>query len=273
MNTKEHTLILDSSIRDWVLLPMLLLLILVGVGRHYVALLIKSTPKITEQTLNEARYRMTLMRSMRVRQFGHAICETAFNTRKIAMLKKKTGLLREKVPGASNPMSNPNAMMDMMKGNITGIVPNIAMMTFVGWFFAGFICLKVPFPIPSSHFKIMFQRGVDLSTLDISYVSSLSWYFLCSFGLNGVYKIILGQDSELDDSQMQMMQMQMQMGGGSPMGFDASTAYKQEIEQLSIAKHEWSAERAERALLGDKYPEKTKASIDLSRMKKTSSLM
>ena len=269
----EHTLILDSSIRDWVLLPMLLLLVLVGVGRHYVALLIKSEPKRTEQFLNECRYKFTIMKSIRTRQFGHAICESAFNTRKAAMIKKKTGLLREKVPGAANPMSNPNAMMDMMKGNITGIVPNIAMMTFVGWFFAGFICLKVPFPIPSSHFKIMLQRGVDLSTLDISYVSSLSWYFLCSFGLNGVYKIILGQDSEIEDSQMQMVQMQMQMGGGGGMGFDASNAYKQEIEQMSIAKHEWSAERAERALLGDRYPDKAKASVDLSRMKKTSSLL
>jgi len=119
----------------------------------------------------------------------------------------------------------------------------------------------------------MLQRGVDLSTLDISYVSSLSWYFLCSFGLNGVYKIILGQGTEIDDGQMQMMQMQMQMGGGNAMGFDASAAYKQEIGQLSIAKHEWSADKAERALLGDKYPDKNKAKVDLSRMKKTSSLM
>jgi hypothetical protein len=125
----------------------------------------------------------------------------------------------------------------------------------------------------SSAYTVTSNYWVDLSTLDISYVSSLSWYFLCSFGLNGVYKIILGQGTEIDDGQMQMMQMQMQMGGANAMGFDASAAYKQEIEQLSIAKHEWSADRAERSLLGDKYPDKNKASVDLSRMKKKSSLM
>jgi hypothetical protein len=52
------------------------------------------------------------------------------------------------------------------------------------------------------------QRGVDLSTLDVSYVSSLSWYFLVNFGLRGVFRLILGEDSDLAD-ETKMMQMQV----------------------------------------------------------------
>ena len=36
----------------------------------------------------------------------------------------------------------------------------------------------------------MFQRGLEgLSTLDTSYVSSVSWYFLVMFGLRGFFRL------------------------------------------------------------------------------------
>jgi hypothetical protein len=50
----------------------------------------------------------------------------------------------------------------------------------------------------------MLQRGVDLSNLDVSYVSSLSWYFLLMFGLNDVYALILGESPEMDEAQRVM---------------------------------------------------------------------
>ena len=55
------------------------------------------------------------------------------------------------------------------------------------------------------------QRGVDLSDLDVSYVSSLALYFLLMFGLNDVYAILLGEGSEMDEQRM--MQMQVSIGG------------------------------------------------------------
>jgi len=104
-------------------------------------------------------------------------------------------------------MSNPNAMVDMLKNNMVFMVPNFVMMQFVGYFFDGFVCLKVPFPLPSNRFKLMLQRGVDLKTLDVSYVSSLSWYFILTMGLNGIYKLALGEGSEMDEARMMQMQV------------------------------------------------------------------
>jgi ER membrane protein complex subunit 3 len=202
---EEDLLRLDSSIRDWVVLPMVLVVVLVGIGRHYAQQLMRSTPQYdNESHLQEVRNKQVLSQAMRLRFNGSSISPKSFQYRKAHLIRKKTGLLREKAPPAVNPMSNPMAMMDMMKGNMSFMLPNIAMMSFVSNFFNGFVCLKMPFPLPSIRFKMMMQRGVDLSTLDVSYVSSLSWYFLLTFGLNGVYKLILGADAEMDDMQKQV---------------------------------------------------------------------
>eukprot|EP00597_Dinobryon_sp_UTEXLB2267_P003518 CAMPEP_0170074788 /NCGR_PEP_ID=MMETSP0019_2-20121128/12040_1 /TAXON_ID=98059 /ORGANISM="Dinobryon sp., Strain UTEXLB2267" /LENGTH=250 /DNA_ID=CAMNT_0010285337 /DNA_START=24 /DNA_END=776 /DNA_ORIENTATION=+ len=245
------------------------MLILVGMGRHYIQLLLKSDPIINESSLNEMKYKQILGQSARLRMHGNMLNDRAYGRRKAYFVRKTTGVLREKVPGPSNPMSNPLAMMDMMKGNIMFMVQNFVLMGFVSSFFSGFVCLKIPFPLPSTHFKLMLQRDVNLSTLDVSYVSSLSWYFIVTFGLNGVYRLLLGDEGgEFED--MSMMQMQ-QMGamGGNQMGFDASAAYKQEREWLSLARHHWiGAEDAEKILLGDAYPDGNYSggsqSIDLS---------
>lgn len=207
MPSREH-LLLDPAIRDWVVIPMVVLLVLVALGRNYVNQLIKSTPEITENDLDELRFKQVLAQAQRLRMNGRFISTNAFNMRKSYLIRKETGALREKVPGPSNPMSNPMAMMDMMKGQMVFMIPNFAMMAFVGYFFSGFVCLKIPFPLPSNHFKLMMQRGVDLTSLDVSYVSSLSWYFLVTFGLNGIMRLLLGGDSDFDDTKM----MQMQVG-------------------------------------------------------------
>lgn len=65
------------------------------------------------------------------------------------------------------------------------------------------ICLvRIPFPL-LDRFKGMLQRGIQLeynnfiyySGLDVTYVTSLSWYFLVMFGMRGLYPLILGRES------------------------------------------------------------------------------
>jgi hypothetical protein len=60
-------------------------------------------------------------------------------TRSLAFKRAYACAVFLQVPKAPNPMAsmNPMAMMDMMKGNITFIVPNMAMMAIINQFFQG----------------------------------------------------------------------------------------------------------------------------------------
>merc|ERR1712072_506174 len=106
-------------------------------------------------------------------------------------------------------MQDPNMMQNMMKQNMVMIIPQIAMMGWVSYFFAGFIVGKIPFPL-TERFKLMLQRGIELSSLDVEYVSSLSLYILTLFGLRGILMIALGPNDDADDTKI----MQQQMTGG-----------------------------------------------------------
>lgn len=44
----------------------------------------------------------------------------------------------------------------------------------------------------------MLQRGIETPDMDVRWVSSLSWYFLNFFGLNGLYRVVLGGDNGKD---------------------------------------------------------------------------
>jgi ER membrane protein complex subunit 3 len=263
---------------------MIILMTLVGIGRQYAQQLMQPAPKIGEKEFGEIRYKQTCGASERLRIMGNLINRRAFNLRKTYFVNKKPkskttgegkegedaavieaelkdwipGLLQEKVPGASNPMMNgdPSAMVGMLKNNAVFMVPNFAMMSFVNYFFQGFVCLKIPFSLPSNHFKSMLQRGVDITTLDVSYVSSLSWYIMLTFGLSGVYRLILDEGMEIDEGKMMQMQMQMGAGGGGMSSFDASNAYKQARQGLSISKNMYLdlCESAEKRLLKGRYP-------------------
>lgn len=306
----NYELVLDPAIRNWVVLPMMLLMTFVGIGRSYGQQLMKSDPKIGQTEYDEIRYKQTIQRAERLRVMGQLINKRAYNSRKTYLHNPKPkakdsdaesavadantstsggstavsaegtisdhidGLLQEKVPGAVNPMTSgdPSAMIGMLKGNAIFMIPNFAMMSLTNYFFQGFVCLKVPFSMPSEHFKSMLQRGVDISTLDVSYVSSLSWYILLTFGLSGIYRLILDEGLEVDESKM--MQAQMQMGVGGPAGFDANTAYKSAKANLKVTKNHFLdiCTTAERKLLGSKYPTEVSGelgdeSIDLSSFK------
>ena len=78
----------------------------------------------------------------------------------------------------------------------------------------------------------MLQNGIDLSTVDVSYVSSRSWYFLNLFGLRGLFSLILGEENAVDDTQRMM-----QMGG---FGFDPSKGLSAEKDNLDITQHDWA---------------------------------
>ncbi|KAH8069498.1 hypothetical protein JL721_5801 [Aureococcus anophagefferens] len=250
----EAPLLLDPSIRDWVVLPMVAIMVLMGLCRHYAQMCLKSSNPMDAE---EIKHKQTLGRVSRLRNRGARLLPAAsFNARKAYFADKTKGLLTKKVKKSGvNPMSNPMGMVDHMKGNMLYMLPNMVMMGIINFFFQGFVICKVPFPL-TSRFKVMLQRGVDLATLDVSYVSSLSLYFLLMFGLRGFFKIALGGQRLLDIA----MQMQMGMGMGGPgQMFDAPGAFKHEREELAMTQHAWALEDVELNLVGAKVAARERA--------------
>jgi hypothetical protein len=246
----DMDIMLDTQIRNWVVLPMVLIMVLVGVCRHYVIMLMKSE---STSDVEEIGYQQALMRCGRLRMNNRFLQKTSFSSRRHFYTAKEGGFLKnEKVRGGPvNPMMNPNGMVDMMKNNMAYMLPNMAMMAWISYFFSGFVVVRVPFPV-TQRFKMMLQRGIDVGTLDVSYVSSLSWYFLVMFGLRGFFSLVLGADSGADEARM--MQAQMGMGAGPQMGFDPKKAFAAEIDNLDLVRHTFALDTAEKTLLGKKYP-------------------
>ncbi|CAM9273929.1 unnamed protein product [Heterosigma akashiwo] len=243
------SLVLDPQIRDWVVLPLVYLMVLMGALRHYIQQMLKSDKQIDKE---EVGCKQTLLRASRLRRAGGLLSPDAFLRRKAYFVLKDKGVLHAEVKGAANPMANPMGMVDMMKNNMTFLISNVTMMTFISFFFSGFVLVRVPFPL-TMRFKVMLQRGVELSTLDASYVSSLSWYFLVMFGLRSFLTLFLGEGSADADDKAMAMQMGMGMGGGGPMGFDAKKAYKQEREALELAQYKDALADVEKRVLGPRY--------------------
>ncbi|KAK0549621.1 hypothetical protein OC845_003061 [Tilletia horrida] len=224
-----QTLVLDSAIRDWVLLPITLVMILVGILRHNVTLLIDSPPKkISRQALREQR---VLARAGALRTNYFQLPPAAFAARKAfltealgsgAYLQKQDETSADGAAGANGAPVSPldpsqmDGMMQQMMKSMVMMVPQTVIMGWINFFFHGFVLIKLPFPL-TLRFKLMLQRGVDTADMDVSWVSSISWYFLCLFGLNAIYRLVLG-DGNAADSTRDMAMMPGAAGAASPMG-------------------------------------------------------
>ncbi|KAL4081781.1 integral membrane protein DUF106-domain-containing protein [Scleroderma yunnanense] len=204
------SLYLDPQIRDWVLFPITLVMILVGVLRHYVVILLQSPPKqLSRAGLREQR---ALVRSQILRATSakspippahyKALSQYLSDAFKTGMYLKDGPPKGNAPPPALNPLTDPAALDGMMAGMKTQMVMMVPQMIIMGWinfFFQGFVLIKLPFPLTLG-FKSMLQRGIETPDMDVRWVSSLSWYFLNFFGLNGLYRLLLGGDNSVDSS-------------------------------------------------------------------------
>ncbi|RWS17132.1 ER membrane protein complex subunit 3-like protein [Dinothrombium tinctorium] len=239
-------LLLDPSIRVWVFLPIVIITFFVGILRHYVSILISSTKKVELQQVEDSQ---TLIRSRFLRENGKYIPKQSFLMRRHYFNNEETGYFKvaSKRPSqAPNPITDPSMMTDMLKGNITNVLPMILIGGWINWTFSGFVTTKVPFPL-TLRFKPMLQRGIELMSLDASWVSSASWYFLNVFGLRSIYTLVLGENNAAD--QTRLMQDQMS-GAAMAMPPDPKQAFKAEWEALQICEHHWALKNVENDLIG-----------------------
>ena len=136
---------LDTQIRDWVLIPIMLVMVLIGVLRHYITLLLATPPKTSLKSIREAQ---ALNRARILKSSANAIPFFAFESRRKLLCKfideKKYVAAAKQAEGQDpvNPMSDPaqmDVMMDGMKKNMAMMVPQMVMMGWVNYFFAGFV--------------------------------------------------------------------------------------------------------------------------------------
>lgn len=237
-------LLLDSSIRLWVVLPIVFITFLTGLLRHHLSSLLHRDPKASLQALADSQ---VLLRSRVLRENGKYLPRQSFLMRKHYFNNNETGFFkktkRKVVP--KNPLTDSGMVLDMTKGNLTNVLPMILIGGWINWAFSGFLTTKVPFPL-TLRFKPMLQRGVDLVSLDASWVSSASWYFLNVFGLRRMFGLVLGHDNILD--QAQILQDQM-TGDAMNLPPDPNKAFKSEWEALQVLDHSWALETVEDQLM------------------------
>ncbi|XP_014282774.1 ER membrane protein complex subunit 3 [Halyomorpha halys] len=246
-------LLLDANIRGYVFLPIVLITFLVGIVRHYIAVL-TTTPK--EADILQVQDSQVLIRSRILRENGGYLVSSSYHTRRNFFNNEDTGYFKTQKRQATsqNPITDPNMMTDMLKGNITTVLPMIIIGGWINWMFSGFVSTKVPFPL-TLRFKPMLQRGIELASLDASWVSSASWYFLNVFGLRSIYALVLGENNAADQSR----QFQDQMSGAAmAMPTDPKAAFKSEWEALEINEHHWLLADADSDLLAIQNEDKLK---------------
>ncbi|RSH95269.1 ER membrane complex subunit 3 [Saitozyma podzolica] len=160
----EQDLYLDPSIRDWVLVPITLIMVLVGILRHYVTVLLNSSPKkqpaavVREQ---RALGRALLLRSTsplsplppaQYKSFTSSL-SASFSAGEWLRAKPKT----ESQDAVANPFEagGMDGAMDGMKKQAVMMVPNMVLMQYISMFFSGFV-LKISQILPGSC-----ARGAD----------------------------------------------------------------------------------------------------------------
>ncbi|KAJ2959582.1 hypothetical protein NQ176_g11110 [Zarea fungicola] len=141
-----------------------------------------------------------------------------------------------------------DGMMGMMKNNMAMIIPNTLIMSWINAFFSGYVIMKLPFPI-TIKFKSMLQAGVQTKDMDPRWMSSISWYFLCIFGLQFVYVFLLGSDNAASQLAQQMQSQQMPINPMGGPGQDADKQFKAEAENLLVIEHYSVLDNVEERLL------------------------
>ncbi|CAG8596379.1 14493_t:CDS:2 [Funneliformis caledonium] len=253
MLVESQALYLDPAIRDWVLIPIMVVMVLVGIFRDQVTLLIGSTSG-KKAGIKAIRETKALTRGVTLRNYGNNIPSSSFLIRKnyLCSSYKKGDFLKNPASANQvvNPMTDPagmEMMMEGMKKNFAMIIPQTVIMGWINFFFSGFVLIKLPFPL-TLRFKTMLQRGVETPDMDVTWVSSLSWYFLNLFGLRSIFTLLLGEDNAADG--MRDMAAMSQMGAASPgQPQDFNKLFLAESENLELTPHNWELDDIEVRLL------------------------
>lgn len=235
-------LFLDPQLKYWVLLPISIVMVIVGLVRSNVTGLLAPDVKLDNYKLSREKH--FLKRATSFKNGNSVLTPEEFESRQeyyVNVLKTTEYFANKNIANeeAANPLTDPmanEALMNMAKGNIMNYIPQTVIMAWVNYFFAGFVIMKLPFPITDS-FKTMLQAGVVTPNLNTRYVSSISWYFINFLGLKPVYSLIMN-DSNAVNELLQSQSQQQMPNLGAPGGPKVDKIFFAESENIQILNHD-----------------------------------
>lgn len=203
------------------LLPITVVMVLVGVFRHNLMQLLEGKPKLLSPAAARERYvrarspRHILTRAALLRANYATLPPRSVSTRQAFLARvlgdgsylspeTRQAAARQQQPQPNELPDSPfneammDGLMEQAKKSLVMMVPQTVIMGWINFFFTGFVlstwrtdAVRLPFPL-TQRFKLMLQRDVDTADLSVSWVSSLSWYFLNLYGLDAIYRLVLG---------------------------------------------------------------------------------
>lgn len=248
-------ILIDSEIRNWVFIPIILALILFSIIRQNVQKIISSPPspiKHKKNTLPQKVEQSIIQKSKNFQTNTSLLPSKSFKNRQTLFCKQKSILQIPETPNQdpiaamqNNPMTDPSMMGKMMKGNMMMMVLFPLQMFGINYFFSGMIVGKVSFPL-TQKFRELLQKGIEISNIDVKYISSLSLYFLVFMGIDKIFKIFFKGK----------FKGKMGMGGGmppppvNPMGGSGNKkAMEKELGNVKTLNYEFAFEDCEEEFL------------------------
>jgi ER membrane protein complex subunit 3 len=254
----SESLHLDPAIRDYVLLPIVVLVVLTSLLRSNLTTLFGKPAAAKPPTLEELKFLTLFARISKFRENADILSDENFKLRKRVFAH----LLSAVPPTQLSPMEkmmeqnqDPSAALNMVKSQFMFLGIHGGIGYLVSSLFSGFLVAKTPFPLT---FKIkgMLQRGVEVPALDTSYVSSLSWYFFIMISISGLLGLwnylVYGEYESSGEDQQAMMAAMGGMAHGpamAPAQIDIPRQIESEKENLQVISHTFSVKIAEIELL------------------------
>ena len=239
--------LLDTSLRNYIFIPLTIITICVSLLMKYLNTLFNKgkKPELHSETKSlddfafeqemktrdtDLKIQNSISRANLLKDNYMYISEKGF--------KKRQAFFNEffsrKFEDNGADFMNPNMMTDMLTKNISNAIYYISLFVVGGYFFSGYLILKLPFGL-TRRFKSMMQQGLNLPDFDPSYVSAISWCLILVFGINPILQFFDGgEDFSMFAQQRQMMTQPMNLMA-NPMGMkNYEKILKPEKESINI---------------------------------------
>ena len=238
---------IDSSLRNWVFIPLTLITVCVSLLMKYLTYIFNqgSEKKIRSETKTIQSFdykteiknkdtdiviKNAINRANLLKNNFMYISEKGFKKRQAFFNEFFSRQFEDK----QADFMNPNMMTDMLTRNISNAIYYISLFVVGGFFFSGYILLKLPFGLTRT-FKSMMQQGLSLPDFDPSYVSAISWCLILVFGINPILQFFDGgEDFSMFTQQKQMMTQPLNLMGNPMAGKNYEKILKPEKESINI---------------------------------------